>query len=57
VAYKSLDSVLEALVGYQVHEHIRLYGGYRALYFARNGKALAAHAWFHGPLLGAAVNF
>jgi len=57
VAYKSLGSVLEALVGYQVHEHIRLYGGYRALYFARNGKALAAHAWFHGPLLGAAVNF
>jgi len=57
VAYKSVDSVLEALVGYQVHEHIRLYGGYRALYFARNGKALAAHAWFHGPLLGAAFNF
>jgi hypothetical protein len=57
VAYKSVDSVLEALVGYQVHEHIRLYGGYRALYFARNGKALATHAWFHGPLLGAAFNF
>jgi hypothetical protein len=57
VAYKSVDSVVEALVGYQVHEHIRLYGGYRALYFARNGKALAAHAWFHGPLLGAAFNF
>jgi hypothetical protein len=33
VAYKSVDSVLEALVGYQVHDNIRLYGGYRALYF------------------------
>jgi hypothetical protein len=59
VAYKSVDSVLEALVGYQVHEHIRLYGGYRALYFSRTGndRALAAHAWFHGPTLGAAFNF
>jgi hypothetical protein len=58
-AYKSVDSILEALVGYQVHEHIRLYGGYRALYFARNNnaKALAIHAWFHGPMLGAAFNF
>jgi hypothetical protein len=58
-AYKSVDSVLEALVGYQVHEHIRLYAGYRALYFNRNNdaKALAIHAWFHGPLLGAAFNF
>ena len=58
-AYKSVDSVLEALVGYQVHEHIRLYGGYRALYFARNNnaKGLAIHAWFHGPMLGAAFNF
>jgi hypothetical protein len=59
VAYKSVDSVLEALVGYQVHENIRLYGGYRALYFARNvdAKGLAIHAWFHGPILGAAYNF
>jgi hypothetical protein len=58
-AYKSVDSVLEGLVGYQVHENIRLYGGYRALYFARNNnaKALAIHAWFHGPMLGAAFNF
>jgi hypothetical protein len=58
-AYKSVDSVLEALVGYQVHERVRLYGGYRALYFARNNdaKALAIHAWFHGPLLGAVFNF
>jgi hypothetical protein len=58
-AYKSVDSVLEGLVGYQVHEHIRLYGGYRALYFARNNNArgLAIHAWFHGPMLGAAYNF
>jgi hypothetical protein len=58
-AYKSVDSVLEGLVGYQVHEHIRLYGGYRALYFARNnnGRGLAIHAWFHGPMLGAAFNF
>jgi hypothetical protein len=59
VAYKSVDSVLEALVGYKVHEHIRLYAGYRARYFAVNNdaKALAAHGWFHGPTLGAAFNF
>jgi len=59
VAYKSVDSVLEALVGYQVNEHIRLYGGYRALYFDRNvnAKGLAVHAWLHGPMLGAAFNF
>ncbi len=59
VAYKSVDSVLEALVGYQVNENIRLYGGYRALYFARTGndRALAAHGWYHGPTLGAAFNF
>jgi hypothetical protein len=58
-AYKSVDSILEALAGYQVHENIRLYGGYRALYFARNNhaKGLAIHAWFHGPMLGAAFNF
>jgi hypothetical protein len=58
-AYKSVDSVLEALVGYQVHKNIRLYGGYRALYFARNNnaRALAVHGWFHGPTLGAAFNF
>jgi hypothetical protein len=59
VAYNSVDSVLEALVGYKVHENIRLYGGYRALYFARTGhdRALSAHGWFHGPTLGAAFNF
>jgi hypothetical protein len=58
-AYKSVDSVLEALVGYQVHKNIRLYGGYRALYFARNNnaRALAVHGWFHGPTLGAVFNF
>jgi hypothetical protein len=59
VAYKSVDSVLEALVGCQVHEHIRLYAGYRARYFAvnNNARALAAHGWFHGPTLGAAFNY
>ena len=59
VAYNSVDSVLEALVGYKVHENIRLYGGYRARYFSGNGnaKALVAHGWFHGPTLGAAFNF
>jgi hypothetical protein len=59
VAYKSVDSVLEALVGYQVSEHVRLYAGYRARYFAVNNdaRALAAHGWFHGPALGAAFNF
>lgn len=59
VAYNSVDSVLEALVGYQVHKNIRLYGGYSALYFERSGTArpLDAKGWFHGPLLGAVFSF
>ena len=32
VAYNNVDSVLEALVGYQVHKNIRIYGGYRGRY-------------------------
>jgi hypothetical protein len=57
--YNSVDSVLEAVIGYQVHENIRLYGGYRGRYFSGNGstKDIAVHGWFHGPMLGAAFNF
>ena len=59
VAYDNVDSVLEALVGYQVHKNIRMYAGYRARYFSANGnsKDIAIHGWFHGPMLGAAFNF
>jgi hypothetical protein len=32
VTYNHVDSVLEALVGYQVHKNIRIYGGYRGCY-------------------------
>ena len=32
VAYNNVDSVLEALLGYQVHKNIRIYGGYRGRY-------------------------
>jgi hypothetical protein len=54
-----VDSVLEALVGYQAHKNIRIYGGYRGRYFSGSGstKDIAAHGWFHGPMLGAAFNF
>jgi hypothetical protein len=57
--YNHVDSVLEALLGYQVHKNIRVYGGYRGRYFTGNGstKDIAVHGWFHGPMLGAAFNF
>ena len=57
--YNSVDSVLEALLGYQVHKNIRIYGGYRGRYFSATGstKDIAVHGWFHGPMLGAAFNF
>ena len=57
--YNSVDSVLEALLGYQVHKNIRIYAGYRGRYFSGsdNAKDIAMHGWFHGPMLGAAFNF
>ena len=57
--YNHVDSVLEALLGYQVHKNIRIYGGYRGRYFSGSGstKDIAVHGWFHGPMLGAAFNF
>ena len=59
VAYNNVDSVLEALVGYQVHKNIRIYGGYRGRYFSGSGstKDIAVHGWFHGPMLGAVFSF
>ena len=59
VAYNNVDSVLEALVGYQVHKNIRLYGGYRGRYFSGSGSAkdIAVHGWFHGPMLGSVFSF
>ncbi len=57
VAYNNVDSVLEALVGYQVHQNIRLYLGYRGRYFSASGKEIASHGWFHGPALGTVFNF
>jgi hypothetical protein len=57
--YDHVDSVLEALIGYQMHKNIRIYGGYRGRYFSASGgtKDIAAHGWFHGPMLGAVFNF
>jgi hypothetical protein len=59
VAYNNVDSVLEALLGYQVHKNMRIYGGYRGRYFSISGssKDISAHGWYHGPVLGAAFNF
>jgi hypothetical protein len=59
VAYNNVDSVLEALIGYQVHKNIRIYGGYRGRYFSGSGstKDIAAHGWFHGPMLGTVFSF
>ena len=59
VAYNNVDSVLEALLGYQVHKNIAIYGGYRGRYFSGSGSAkdIAAHGWFHGPMLGSVFSF
>lgn len=59
VAYNNVDSVLEALVGYQVHKNIRIYGGYRGRYASLGGstKDIAGHGWFHGPMLGSVFSF
>jgi hypothetical protein len=59
VAYNNVDSVLEALVGYQVHKNIRIYGGYRGRYASLVGssKDIAVHGWFHGPMLGSVFSF
>jgi len=59
VAYNNVDSVLEAMVGYQVHKNIRIYGGYRGRYFSLEGstKDIAAHGWYHGPVLGSVFSF
>ena len=59
VAYNNVDSVLEALVGYQVHKNIRIYGGYRGRYFSGSSSTtdIAVHGWMHGPMLGAVFAF
>jgi hypothetical protein len=59
VAYNHVDSVLEALVGYQVHKNIRIYGGYRGRYGSGGGgaKDVTVHGWFHGPLVGSVFSF
>ncbi len=59
VAYNHVDSVLEALVGYQIHQNIRIYGGYRGRYGSGEGaaKAVSVHGWFHGPMLGSVFSF
>ncbi len=59
VAYNNVDSVLEALVGYQVNKNIRIYGGYRGRYASAGGstKDIAVHGWFHGPMLGSVFSF
>jgi hypothetical protein len=59
VAYNNVDSVLEALVGYQVHKNIRIYGGYRGRYFSAGSSSedIAAHGWLHGPMLGTVFSF
>jgi hypothetical protein len=57
VAYNNVDSVLEALVGYQVHKNIRIYGGYRGRYASLGTRDLAVHGWFHGPMLGSVFSF
>lgn len=57
VNYNSVDTVLEALVGYQVHKNARIYAGYRGRYASASGDKMAVRGWFHGPMLGTAFRF
>jgi hypothetical protein len=50
--YNNVDSVLEALLGYQVHKNIRIYGGYRGRYFSATGRPDIDPWPFHGPIWG-----
>ena len=54
VAYNNVDSVLEALVGYQVHKNIRIYGGYRGRYFSERAvpRISRSMAGFMAPCWG-----
>jgi len=59
VAYNNVTTVIEGLVGYQVHKNIRIYGGYSGRYLSASGstKDIALHGWLHGPKLGAVFSF
>jgi hypothetical protein len=57
VAYNNVDSVLEALVGYQVAKNIRIYGGDRGRYASGGTNDIAVHGWLHGPMLGTVFSF
>ncbi len=57
VAYNNVDTVLEALVGYQVTKSIHLYAGYRARYASLSTNDIAVHGWIHGPMLGTVFSF
>jgi hypothetical protein len=59
VAYNNVTTVIEGLVGYQVHKNIRIYGGYSGRYLSASGstKDIALHGWLHGPKLGAEFSF
>jgi len=52
VADNNVDSVLEALVGYQVHNNIRIYGGYRGRYASCGTKDTQSTAGFMAPCWG-----
>ena len=59
VAYEDFNSNLEALVGYKVHDQIRLYLGYRGryYYFNKGSDAVKSHGWYNGPVVGAVFSF
>ncbi len=57
VAYNNVDSVLTALVGYQVSKSIHIYEGYRGRYASASTNDIALHGWLHGPMLGTVFSF
>jgi hypothetical protein len=61
VAYNHVDSNLEALLGYKVHDNIRLEAGYRGRYYSfdkgSGSEGIKSHGWYHGPVLGAVFSF
>jgi hypothetical protein len=58
-AFDDFNSNLEALVGYKVHDQIRLYLGYRGRYYSFNkgSDSIKSSGWYHGPVLGAVFAF
>jgi hypothetical protein len=57
VADNNLDSNMELVFGYRVHQNIYAYAGYRARFESANKDIISLDAWFHGPIMGTVFAF